>query len=357
MKTIWDVDEASKRAVQYALQSAVADALMHLTSAITWWAVGRREYIDELREEASITGRDFPSLVVARRLGIDYNDVLPDERWAAKHGLFAYLYSAPGDKIVDHGINDHYKGGVAAAKRSTHQTGDTMKKLIGISGLAGAGKSEAANILVRDHGWAAVSLAAPMKRAAAEWFGFTDQQMWGPSEFRNAPDPRIGGCTPRKVLQRLGTEMGRECYADVWVEYALRVANALLGDDGDPYRPFYSETEGLTYDRSSCEGGAKGVVVPDVRFENERNAIERAGGVVWRIVRPGAGLEGAAGAHISETELADDMFELKDIVVNDGTLVDLAAQIAFMLRRDGLVECDDECDDRNHPDRGGAFWE
>jgi hypothetical protein len=49
-------------------------------------------------------------------------------------------------------------------------------------------------------------------------------------------------------------------------------------------------------------GRYKGVVISDVRFKNEVDAIFKAGGSVWRIERPGAGLQGVAAKHVSETE-------------------------------------------------------
>lgn len=98
-KTIWDDDGAARTAVRSVAQVEYADALMRLSSAVTWWAVGCREYLNELLEEARVGGRDFTSLVAARYLGIDYCDVLPDERWAAKHGLFAYWYVPSKDAV------------------------------------------------------------------------------------------------------------------------------------------------------------------------------------------------------------------------------------------------------------------
>ena len=53
------------------------------------------------------------------------------------------------------------------------------------------------------------------------------------------------------------------------------------------------------------------VVVPDVRFDVEANAIRNLGGTIIHIVRPDAGLLGAAGEHSSElgvTPRADDMY-------------------------------------------------
>jgi hypothetical protein len=116
-----------------------------------------------------------------------------------------------------------------------------MKRLIVLSGEAGAGKDSLAKLLVEEFGWTLYSLAGPLKRFAADMFGFTEQQLYGPSSFRNAPDPRwarpcpkcngtgsdatrfpISGCTtcegcgelndnsPRRVLQLLGEEYLRQ---------------------------------------------------------------------------------------------------------------------------------------------------
>lgn len=65
-----------------------------------------------------------------------------------------------------------------------------MVNLIVLSGDAGAGKDSVAKILVEHHGWKLYSLAAPLKRFGADMFGFTDEQLYGPSSARNAPDPR-----------------------------------------------------------------------------------------------------------------------------------------------------------------------
>lgn len=67
---------------------------------------------------------------------------------------------------------------------------DKSVRLIVLSGAAGAGKDSVAKELVTAHGWEPYSLAGPMKRFAADMFGFTDEQLYGPSKFRNEPDPR-----------------------------------------------------------------------------------------------------------------------------------------------------------------------
>ena len=95
--------------------------------------------------------------------------------------------------------------------------------IIGLSGLAGSGKTTVANMLVKNHVFEAISLADPMKRFCKEMFGFSDEQLYGPSSARNAIDPRYGK-SPRVALQHLGTEWGRAFHENVWVDYAMREA-------------------------------------------------------------------------------------------------------------------------------------
>jgi hypothetical protein len=200
--------------------------------------------------------------------------------------------------------------------------------LIGICGKAGSGKSTVADILARDHAFVVVSLADPMKRACADWFGWGIETLWGPSTARNEPHARLGGLTARKALQQLGTEFGRACYVNVWINLALRTADSLL--IGEKYRRHsYTPERGL-FDRG--EGGGpetiEGVVIPDVRFVNERNAIRAAGGVIWKTTH-GSGLEGSAGAHESEQYI--DSLEA-DATIPDSPLEALPMIITTMLK-------------------------
>jgi hypothetical protein len=239
--------------------------------------------------------------------------------------------------------------------------------IIGLCGPAGSGKDTAADFLVKNHGFAKVAFADPLKRICKDVFAFTDEQLWGPSEKRNAVDERFKniphvwgpiisgmsicqrcGCwsreiyvkdgqhvikgsqehtdcvlTTRYALQRLGTEWGRDCYPDVWVDYALRTATRLLADDRDDPNGvnYYSQKSGLLF-----VGGLqkpKGVVISDVRFKNEVRAINAAGGAVFLMKRPTT-LEGAAAKHLSETAFStipEDYFSFT--INNDGTLDEL----------------------------------
>ena len=107
--------------------------------------------------------------------------------------------------------------------------------IIGLSGFAGTGKDTVADILVERHNYVKVSMADPLKRFCCDALDFSTDQLWGPSELRNKPDDRYKRksgekLTPRYALQTLGTEWGRDCYPDIWVDYAIDVAERLFDD-------------------------------------------------------------------------------------------------------------------------------
>lgn len=196
--------------------------------------------------------------------------------------------------------------------------------IIGVSGQAGSGKDSFAARLVEEHDFVRVALADGMKRIARDVYGFTLEQLWGPSQMRNAGDRRYlrsdgTFLSPREALQVLGTEWGRACWPNTWVNHTLEVARQVLEGRA------YSATSGLEGVIYSGPGRPVGVVVPDVRFENELAAIRAAGGVNVRVKRAGAtGQVGIVG-HASELEqqsIPDAEFDF--VVDNNGTLEQLA---------------------------------
>lgn len=164
--------------------------------------------------------------------------------------------------------------------------------IIGLAGFQGVGKSTLASYCVSAYGLKELSFADPLKRIVQDLYGFTDQQMYGPSQYRNAEDwryPRPDGThlTPRMALERFGTEAGRYCFRDTWCNKAMELARTAIADPGRH----------------------AGAVFSDARFINEFEAIRSAGGYVVRLVHPDI----QCGDHESETgqgSLPDSYFDL-----------------------------------------------
>lgn len=212
--------------------------------------------------------------------------------------------------------------------------------IIGVSGFAGSGKDTVADGLCKNPRFIKLAFADGIKRICKEVFDWTQDDLWGPSAMRSVPDlryPREGGhLTPRYALQKLGTEWGRDCYENIWVEYALRLAKQLVGSD--LYR--YSQDRGVypvhpAYPMVAPDNIIppwEGVVIPDCRFKNEFALIRAAGAKLVRVKRKG--LDKPPWDHPSETEqteVPDDYFDY--VFQNDGALEDVPAKIATMMEK------------------------
>lgn len=177
----------------------------------------------------------------------------------------------------------------------------TQPLVIGLTGLAGAGKSTAADHLVTAHGFVRVKFAGPLK-AMLTALGLTQDEIEGSS--KELPCDLLCGRTPRQAMQWLGTDFGRNTIGpDLWVRAWTKAA------------------------RDALEAGAPGIVADDVRFPNEAEAIRALGGYVLRIERTGAGSASGSG-HASEAQTVPATITLR----NDGAAVDLAHGLDAILR-------------------------
>lgn len=190
-----------------------------------------------------------------------------------------------------------------------------MTRLIGVTGRAGAGKDTIAQILKYNldcdvGNWTSIAFASPLKEICQQVFEFSHDQLYGSLETKNAPDkryPRPDGTflTSREAMQVLGTEFGRRCYPDIWIEMGMRKAKRELA-------------------------AGRNVVITDVRFVNEAMAIRAYAGEIWRVYRPSA--DAVPATHTSETELDSVRMAvvLDREIHNTGTIDDL---------RDRVREC------------------
>lgn len=175
-------------------------------------------------------------------------------------------------------------------------------RTIGICGAAGAGKSTAAERLVKQWRFNRVRFAGPLKAMMAA-LGLSAEQIDG--NLKEEPSPLLQGRTPRQAMQWLGTEWGRNL---IGPEFWIAAWQAAVERAGG----FYEAGKG--WDRL--------IVADDVRFANEAKAIRDRGGIVIRIDRPGAGST-SGGGHSSER--LD--FKPDRVIHNRGDLIELRAQI------------------------------
>lgn len=168
-------------------------------------------------------------------------------------------------------------------------------KLVGIHGRARSGKDTLADFLVRHHNWKRIGLADPLRLFVSQITGIPVEDLMD-GDVKEAPLPWLGGKSPRQLMQTLGTEWGREYVcSDVW----LCVAERLIGE--------------------AAKQGYAGVVVPDIRFDNEAEWIKELGGTLVHLHRDGVA---EVAGHKSEAGVDPSLVDLH--VDNNGPLVGLA---------------------------------
>lgn len=140
--------------------------------------------------------------------------------------------------------------------------------IIGIAGFQGSGKDTIADYLCNIYGFKRDSFAATLKDAVAAVFGWDRELLEGRTKesraWRETVDSwwanrlNMPNLTPRLVLQKWGTEVARQAWHDdTWI---ASLENKLVKAHND-------------------------IVITDVRFPNEIQAVRNAGGIVIRVVR------------------------------------------------------------------------
>ncbi len=167
--------------------------------------------------------------------------------------------------------------------------------LIGITGYAQHGKSTCASRLV-EMGWYLIPFASILKKMLIA-LGVPPPHVYG--KYKEVPMPILCGKTARYAMQTLGTEWGRETIGqEIWI------------------RAWKAKVE------SPLAAGTM-VVVDDIRFPNEAQAIRDMGGFILRVDRPG---EKWDGTHISESGV--NAIAPDHGICNSGTIKDLREMIS-----------------------------
>ena len=173
---------------------------------------------------------------------------------------------------------------------------DGQPGLIGISGKAQSGKDTLGKYLCDEYRCLHYYFAKPLKEGAKVMFALTDDQIAN-KEVPIEP----WGISPRKIYQRLGTEVGRGIDPAIWIKNA---------------EMFIKKHPGRT------------VVITDVRFDNEATFIRNRGGVIINIVRDKEDIY--ESRHSSEGGLKPDNVDL--YIHNNGTIEDMCNEVTYMIQ-------------------------
>lgn len=164
-----------------------------------------------------------------------------------------------------------------------------LPKLVGIAGKAGTGKDTLADFLVYRHGYIKYAFADPIKNMVSSMLGLPTAY-WLDRDWKEAE--LIGlGTSPRKLAQTLGTEWGRDVEKGIWLKLFTR------------------EWE------TRYKNIPQGVVISDIRFDNEAKLCRSLGGCVVNLTRPGAA---AVATHSSEAGIRRNKRNVD--IVNTGTI-------------------------------------
>lgn len=166
--------------------------------------------------------------------------------------------------------------------------------IFGLCGNAGTGKDSATEYLkfcpYIEGGVYKVALADPI-REIAKIFGFTTEQM-SDRTLKETEDP-FWGFSPRTFMQKVGTEMFRNCLReDIWIKLLERritdIKNCVDTRSVPPQKTVKPTM----------------IFVTDIRFPNEAEAIRKMGGYVIKIQREGFSKSGE-NLHPSEKFIAE----------------------------------------------------
>lgn len=226
-----------------------------------------------------------------------------------------------------------------------HSPSPAAPSIVGVGGFRGAGKTTVAKA-AGQLGYTSIAFADPIKDALECIFGFDRDMLRGESpearRQRESPDPfwtdALGyPLTPRKAMQMLGTDAGRNVFGqNLWVAATMR----------------------------RCMHHTH-VIIPDIRFQNELLAVKEQGGITLFVRRPEEEPEWVARVlqvvdecrrqrilpeiidlrvretitcefpdheiHASDLDILMCVHQFDHVVMNTGTAQDLAHQVQDLL--------------------------
>jgi hypothetical protein len=187
-------------------------------------------------------------------------------------------------------------------------------KLLGIGGYAGSGKDTVAKHLVNRYGWMRDAFADRLRKGllALDPYVLFDEHEYACIRLSEVVENRGWDEAKRlypeirELQQRYGDEAGRQIHGkDCWVDALFR-----------------ERDYGLLMGRP--------LVIPDVRYPNEIEAIRDHDGLLLWVDRPGVG---PVNSHASDNSLSPHDFDYT--VVNEGSIEDLNTKLDRLVKDRG----------------------
>lgn len=175
--------------------------------------------------------------------------------------------------------------------------------VIGITGSKGSGKTLIAKYLQEHYDFETYALADPIKQGLQTMLGI-DPRMLGSGD-KSQIEPNTGK-TYRKLLTSLGTDWGRDMiHPEVWIQQGNKRIAETIGKNGR-------------------------LVIEDIRFDNEAEAVIERGGLILKILSNRKGEQGEH--HKSEKGISNDLVD--HVVINNETtdLVTLYEQLDTFIK-------------------------
>lgn len=186
-----------------------------------------------------------------------------------------------------------------------------IPRVIGLSGKRRTGKTTVGGILSRRFAYKQEAFADNLKGCLQLLCGWSLDHTDGP--LKEVVDPAFG-FTPRLALVEAGSALRKSLGTDIFIRGITQRLYKHLQSN-----PRYK------------------VVVMDVRYPNEAQAIRDLGGVVWRIRGPNRepGATAMAGVDMHPTETAMDGASFEAVINNTGTLDELVVLVTRALAEGG----------------------
>jgi len=173
--------------------------------------------------------------------------------------------------------------------------------IIGLTGYAQSGKDTLAGMLIGLHKYDNRAFADPIRKLLYEMNPLVKDEY------------RVKG-----IVDAYGWDKAKVEFPEL---------RSLLQTLGVAARTIFNDQFWVSQGLSGLSAGDK-IVITDVRFPNEADAIKALGGQIWRVKR--LGVE-AVNEHVSETAM--EGYKVDQIFVNNGSIEDLMALLQARMRQ------------------------